>query len=76
MRDAGRKLLSIDGTLVDLDKAVKDNGYGLFERQDDWSSCAYFYLNRPTNDLPVLAPVHDRTIGLFSSEDTNARVDA
>jgi len=76
MRDAGEKLLSIDGTLVDMDKAVRDNGYGLFERQDDWSSCAYFYLNRPTNDLPVLAPVEDRVIGLYSSEDTNARVDA
>ena len=38
MRDAGRKLLSIDGTWVDMDKAVSDNACGLFERQDDWSS--------------------------------------
>ena len=28
--------------------------YGLFERQDDWSSCAYFYMDKPDNDLPVL----------------------
>ncbi|MBN1765451.1 MAG: DUF2961 domain-containing protein [Sedimentisphaerales bacterium] len=34
---------------VDLRKRVKD--YFLFERQDDWSSCAYFYLNTPENNL-------------------------
>lgn len=22
--------------------------YGLFERHDDWSSCAWFYLDRPS----------------------------
>jgi hypothetical protein len=37
---------------------------GLFERQDDWSSCAYFYLDRPENSLPLLAPVEDRIAGL------------
>ena len=45
----------------------KDGGitpYGLFERQDDWSSCAYFYLDRPANDLPELAPAEQRTAGL------------
>ena len=24
--------------------------YGLFERQDDWSSCSYFYLDKPENN--------------------------
>ncbi len=38
--------------------------YGLFERQDDWSSCAYVYLDRPENDLPALAPVAARVAGL------------
>ena len=36
----------------------------LFERQDDWSSCAYFYLDRPNNDLPPLAPWAERVAGL------------
>ncbi len=40
-------------------------GGGLFERQDDWSSCAYFYLDRPENGLPALAPVEERTEGLL-----------
>jgi len=26
--------------------------YGLFERQDDWSSCAWFYLEKPESELP------------------------
>ncbi|MDA3800025.1 MAG: DUF2961 domain-containing protein [Kiritimatiellae bacterium] len=75
MRDAGQSLISIDGTSVDMEKAVADNGCGLFERKDDWSSCAYFYLDSPENDLPELLPVEDRVIGLFSLEDTKARAD-
>lgn len=37
---------------------------GLFERQDDWSSCAYFYLDWPENDLPALMAAEDRMQGL------------
>jgi hypothetical protein len=37
---------------------------GLFERRDDWSSTAYFYLDKPENGLPRLAPVAQRTEGL------------
>ena len=37
---------------------------GLFERADDWSSCSYFYLDRPENGLPALAPVAERIAGL------------
>lgn len=37
---------------------------GKFERTDDWSSCAYFYLDRPTNELPALDPVAKRVEGL------------
>jgi len=36
----------------------------LVERQDDVASCAYFYLDRPTNDLPPLAPFADRIAAL------------
>ena len=27
--------------------------FGLFEREDCWNSCAYFYLDRPDHDLPA-----------------------
>ena len=37
---------------------------GKFERSDDWSSVAYFYLDRPENGLPALAPVAQRVAGL------------
>jgi hypothetical protein len=37
---------------------------GKFERDDDWSSCTYFYLNAPENKLPPLDPVAKRIEGL------------
>ena len=37
---------------------------GKFERDDDWSSCAYFYLATPENRLPPLDPVGKRIEGL------------
>lgn len=40
------------------EKAVK------FERQDDWSSCAWFYLDSPVNGLPELPPFAERVAGL------------
>jgi hypothetical protein len=46
-----------------VETEMKDT-YGLFERTDDWSSCAYFYLDRPTNDLPALLPVAERVAGI------------
>ena len=49
---------------VDMPACVKAKNWGLFERQDDWSSCAYFYLDRPENDLPALLPVAERLAGL------------
>ena len=64
------------GAPLDMGQAVAANGYGLFERRDDWSSCAWFYLDRPVNDLPPLAPVAERTVGLLGSEDATQRADA
>jgi len=32
----------------------------LFERADDYSSCTYFYLDRPENGLPPLVPASER----------------
>lgn len=37
---------------------------GKFERSDDWSSCVYFYLDRPINSLPPIDPVDRRIQGL------------
>jgi D-arabinan exo alpha-(1,3)/(1,5)-arabinofuranosidase (non-reducing end) len=38
--------------------------FGLFERQDDWSTVAYFYLDKPDDDLPPIAPAEQRMKGL------------
>jgi hypothetical protein len=35
-----------------------------FERTDDWSSCVYFYLDNPTNNLPPIDSVEKRIAGL------------
>ncbi len=42
--------------------------YGLFEREDDWSSCAYFYLHTPEHELPVLPPVAMRAADLLPAQ--------
>lgn len=52
------------GIPVDVPAKLKEKGFGLFERQDDWSSCAWFYLDRPQNGLPPLAPLAQRIAGL------------
>jgi hypothetical protein len=49
---------------VDVAARLKDRSYGLFERQDDWSSCAWFYLDKPANRLPDLPPAAERSAGL------------
>jgi hypothetical protein len=46
---------------LDLEHLQKAN---LFERTDDYSSVAYFYLDRPENGLAPLEPVAERTRGL------------
>ena len=38
--------------------------FQLFEREDDWSSCAYFYLDKPENKLPGPGDVRERVRGL------------
>jgi len=46
--------------LVSMD-TLKD---GKFERADDWSTCVYFYLDKPTNNLPPINRFEKRTAGL------------
>ena len=63
MRGTGLQL-ALGEQPIDMAKAVADKSYGLFERQDDWSNCAYFYLDKPENGLPPLAPLAKRVAGL------------
>jgi len=58
---AGTGLLLKHGDAsVDMLAQVKKKGYGLFERQDDWSNCVWFYLDQRTNALPEPTPVSER----------------
>jgi hypothetical protein len=36
------------------------DGWVNFYRSDDWSSTAYFYLDKPANELPEIADVKIR----------------
>ncbi len=46
---------------VDFSKKGNTLPYDIYEREDDdWSSCAYFYLDRPENNLPALASLAER----------------
>lgn len=53
-QDTGHQYQSVDGGDIDvltIDRSV--HLPVLFEREEDWSSCAYFYLNSPVNSLRV-----------------------
>jgi hypothetical protein len=56
----GKKIYRAGPGLVEKD--LREDGK--FERSDDWSSCAYFYLDRPENNLPKLAAPEQRIAGL------------
>src|SRR5215216_1963693 len=56
----GKRLLRAGPGEVEMD-LTKD---GKFERAEDWSSCAYFYLDRPENNLPKLDAAEKRMAGL------------
>jgi hypothetical protein len=49
--------LEIGATAVDVEDARRRLKPVLFEREDDWASCAWFYLDSPENGLPGPAPV-------------------
>lgn len=57
-----REILNNDGEQVDF--SLKKDGGLIFERHDDFSSCAYFYLNSPANDLPELPALNKRLEGM------------
>jgi hypothetical protein len=45
---------------VEMEKGSR----GTFERQDAWSSVAYFYLDKPENALPALEALEARMKGM------------
>jgi len=51
-------------SLVQLDTPGLPEGFSNFYRSDDVSATAYFYLNRPSNNLPPLASLSLRTVNL------------
>ena len=43
---------------------MEHNKWGTFERHDEWSAVAYFYLDRPEDDLPVIESPAARMAGM------------
>jgi hypothetical protein len=60
----------------DFSPEVTPAPYGLFEREDDWSSTAYFYLDRPVSGLAPLASRDVRIADLDEAGHKDERVDA
>lgn len=58
------KLLELNPTPKISDPDFPE-GWTNFYRLDNYSATAYFYLDRPSNSLPALAPVQVRTEGLM-----------
>ncbi|MEK7718475.1 MAG: hypothetical protein AAB347_02515 [Bacteroidota bacterium] len=50
--------------IVQLDPAAKPQGWTNFYRSDDVSATAYFYLDKPSNNLPAIQSVEIRTKNL------------
>ncbi len=57
------KLLEMD-PVPDLKDEKLHEGWTNFYRQDDVSATAYFYLDRPENNLPLIAPKETRVANL------------
>lgn len=75
---AGRApLLLRDPATATVDLLAPDcpDGWVNFFRQDDWSCTACFYLDRPDNELPDLAPFAERVRGLEETGGATARAD-
>lgn len=54
------------------DSKIEPSDWCNFYRQDDWAAAAYFYLDKPTNNLPALAPVSTRNADLAEKEPPKA----
>jgi hypothetical protein len=56
------------GKILNLNDTTLPDGYVMFYRSDDVSAIAYFYLNKPTDDLPALQDVKMRTFKLVKKD--------
>lgn len=54
-------------TLAEL-KAAPGNWPSLFEREDDWCATVFFYLDRPSTNLPQIAPYPERVADLTGDQ--------
>jgi hypothetical protein len=63
---AGSRFVKLLERPIPLGDASFPDGWVNFFRSDDYSSTAYFYLDRPSNDLPPLAPAKERMLGMPS----------
>lgn len=54
---------------VDLTDESLPDGWTNFYRSDDVSATAYFYLDRPQSNLPLLQPLEIRVTQLYADED-------
>ena len=61
--NAGEPIYKAGPGRVELDRGPLQP-FQLFEREDDWSSCSYFYLDKAENGLPALASLEARIKGL------------
>jgi len=66
--DFGGKLIPLYANRKNLDDAFLPDGWTNFYRSDDVSATAYFYLDRPSDDLLALQPVQIRIYNLKTKE--------
>lgn len=59
LSNAQKPLYKAGAGFVEID-TTQLQPFQLFEREDDWSSCSYFYLDKAENSLPPLASLEDR----------------
>lgn len=52
------------GSIVKLDTTGMPQGWTNFYRSDDVSAAAYFYLDKPSNNLPAIQPVSYRAVNM------------
>jgi len=58
----GKEFYTKEELEEELKKNPKASGY--LERIDDWCATAYWYMDKPSNSLPELAPLEERTENL------------
>lgn len=63
LKNSGAPIYKAGPDLTEIDKAEMAP-FVLFEREDDWSSCAYFYLDKPENGLPPIVSFEKRVENL------------